>query len=306
MIKILKATEPINIDAVTVLIYGQPGVGKTSLAFTADAPLLIDFDRGAHRSMLRKDTVQVSSWADIADISADDISEYKTIIIDTGGRCLDVIAAHIMQQDPKKRRSTGELTMQGFGALKAAFVSWLKRLILMNKDVVILAHAKEDKNKTDDVYVRPDFTGSSAGEVFKVCDMAGFLYAETGRRILDFNPSDTHLGKNCAGLPALSLPDLCIENDYLSKLIAKTKEALSSQSNAEKDNQRVLEEWICIIDTLSTCSDFDAALDKINYEAPSEHKQKIKALLNKRAKVLGFTYDKTAKGFADASIGNNA
>ena len=36
-LKITKAAEPIAVERLNLCIYAQPGIGKTSLAFTADA-----------------------------------------------------------------------------------------------------------------------------------------------------------------------------------------------------------------------------------------------------------------------------
>ena len=38
-------------NALSALIYGQPGMGKTTLALSSPQPLLLDFDGGVHRVM---------------------------------------------------------------------------------------------------------------------------------------------------------------------------------------------------------------------------------------------------------------
>jgi replication-associated recombination protein RarA len=48
--KVYSANEIIESAGMVALIYGDPGIGKTTLANTAPNPLLLDFDRGAHRS----------------------------------------------------------------------------------------------------------------------------------------------------------------------------------------------------------------------------------------------------------------
>lgn len=50
-LRITRSADPITVERLNVCIYAQPGIGKTSLGFTADAPLLLDFDQGAHRCM---------------------------------------------------------------------------------------------------------------------------------------------------------------------------------------------------------------------------------------------------------------
>ena len=67
-IKIVKAGEPIQVTTAVALILGVPGIGKTTLANSAEKPLLLDFDRGSHRGMNRPDTVLIDSWKEIEDL----------------------------------------------------------------------------------------------------------------------------------------------------------------------------------------------------------------------------------------------
>ena len=48
----------------SALIYGQPGMGKTTLALSAPNPVLFDYDGGIHRvnAAHRVPTVQITSW----------------------------------------------------------------------------------------------------------------------------------------------------------------------------------------------------------------------------------------------------
>lgn len=50
---------------VIIVLYGQPGSGKTSVATTAEVPLLVDTDRGYDRSVQRVDTLVANRWEDI-------------------------------------------------------------------------------------------------------------------------------------------------------------------------------------------------------------------------------------------------
>ena len=93
MLKIVKASEPIVIKQIVTVIYGQPGIGKSTLGFTSKDPLLLDFDKGSYRAANRKDTVQIDSWKDITQITKKDLDPYKTVIVDTAGRALDFLTA---------------------------------------------------------------------------------------------------------------------------------------------------------------------------------------------------------------------
>ena len=52
------------------LIYGEPGIGKTSVALSAPKPLLIDFDNGLRRvaKQYQTDSVQIESYQNLLDI----------------------------------------------------------------------------------------------------------------------------------------------------------------------------------------------------------------------------------------------
>ena len=86
-LKIVKASEPIHVNHLITFIYGDPGIGKTSRAFSAKNPILFDFDQGAHRAaQFRKDCIPVGDWLEVANITKDDLDGYDTVIIDTAGR----------------------------------------------------------------------------------------------------------------------------------------------------------------------------------------------------------------------------
>lgn len=138
-LKITRSDEVIRVDTLCMTIYSQPGLGKTSLSFTASRPLLLDFDKGAHRAVDRKDVVQVSAWSDVANISAADVAGHDTIIIDTVGKALDVLAQDIIRGNPRLSNGSA-LSQQGWGQLGVRFSAFLKLLRGFGKDVVLIAH----------------------------------------------------------------------------------------------------------------------------------------------------------------------
>ena len=83
---------------IKMLIYGQPGMGKTTMALSAPDPLLIDCDNGVQRVNPAhiSDTVQVSSYNDVLAVLNEDLSPYKSLVIDTAGKLLDFIAAYVI------------------------------------------------------------------------------------------------------------------------------------------------------------------------------------------------------------------
>jgi hypothetical protein len=293
MIKITKAESPLLVSHLVVTLYGAPGIGKTSLAFTAEAPLLLDFDRGAHRAANRKDTVQVGSWAEVADIQPKDLEPYKTIVVDTVGRALDQLAISLIAADPKMASPSGGLSLPGFGALKAAFSGWLGRLRLMGKDVVLIAHADEQR-QGDSVIERLDAQGASRTEVYKVSDAMGRLHAGPAGRVLSWDPTEAAFGKNPVGFRAEVVPPPSQDPTYLATLIRRMKDGLNGANESNKKAANELAAAVAAFPSLSTPDDYTAMRERlIALNAPTATTKAFTA----QVKKAGFVWDKTANRY---------
>ena len=286
MLKITKATEPLNITTIVTCIYGAPGVGKTSLASSANAPLLLDFDAGSHRSAFRKDVVQVAAWNDIQGLTREDLAPYKTIIIDTIGRALDLLSADIINGNSKMGRN-GSLTLQGYGELKGRFTQWLKYLRSFGLDIVIIAHSAETQQ--GDVTVdRIDAQGSSKNEVYKSADLMGRLSFENGRRVLNFNPTDTAFGKNPGNIAPGAVPDLATSPDALGSIIGDVKNSLNKMDAKNSEARDLIEQWRVCLENCKTVDDFNNWLPK----AKETGNKSISAMIAAAAKKAGFKFNK--------------
>lgn len=188
---------------IKVLIYGQPGVRKTTFGLSAPAPLLIDTDNGVHRVDPRHqtDTIQVDSWESIDAVLAEDLSSYKTLVIDTAGKLLDYMSAYLMKSDPKLKRGDGSLTLQGYGARKNMFINFMARVQQMGKHLVFIAHEKEEKDG-DQKIIRPEIGGSSGGDLIKELDLVGYMQSIGIKKTISFEPTEKFYGKNTCKLPA--------------------------------------------------------------------------------------------------------
>lgn len=282
-LRILKSSEPIKVDRLNVCIYGQPGAGKSSLAFTADAPLLLDFDQGAHRAANRRDIVRVSAWTDVADLTAEDLTPYHTVIVDTAGRALDHLTADIIRRNPKAGRG-GALTLQGYGTLKAEFVAWLKMLNGFGKDVVLIAHMDEQRNG-DDIVERLDVQGGSKGEIYKAADAMGRIAIRDSKRILNFSPTDAAFGKNPGQLQPLEIPHPDRDPNFLAGVIKAIKDRLNTLTEEQSKAQAEMADWRAAIDEMKAADDFNARLPDVK-TAPKA----VQALFAKAAKEAGLEF----------------
>jgi hypothetical protein len=296
---------------IKVLIYGQPGLGKSTLALSAPAPLLIDFDGGAHRvnAMHHCDTLPVESYGEFLAVLMEDLSSYKTLVVDTAGKMLDYMGAHLIARDPKLGKHDGSLTLQGYGARKAEFVRVLKAISIMGKHLVFVAHEKEEKDGEQKI-IRPEIGGSSAGDLIKELDLVGYMEAMGKRRTISFNPCEKFYAKNVCNLPeVLELP----------VLVGEAGEALTSNSmltgifeayakNLEKSKAIAADyaELMALIEAkVDSVSDVDTANEVAAWAREFQRwiwdaKLQAGRMLNAKATSIGLAFKKSTQKYEQA------
>lgn len=294
-LRITKATDTIEVKNLTACIYAVPGVGKSTLGFTADKPLLLDFDQGSYRAGNRKDVVEVGSWADVINITADDMKPYRTLIVDTAGRALDALTTAIISDNPKLGRG-GSLTLQGYGELKSRFIAWTKLVRSFGLDVVLISHSDEQRSG-DEIIERLDMQGGSKNEVYKCADVMGRLYLSGGKRTLNFSPTDTAFGKNPAQLPPLDVPHFNTAPTFFGDVLARVKTDLNKQSEEQQKAAGMLADWKARIDEAGSAEDFNKLIPETQ-QADERVRDNVKRLLTKAAKEKGFDFDRNAGAFA--------
>lgn len=292
-LRITRAADPITVERLNLCLYAQPGIGKTSLAFTADAPLLLDFDQGAHRAANRKDIVQVRQWGDVTGITEDDLAPYNSVVVDTAGRALDVLSADIIRRNAKMGRG-GALTLQGYGQLKAEFIAWLKLLNSFGKDVILIAHMDEQRSG-DEVIERLDVQGGSKGEIYKAADAMGRIQIVSGKRVLNFSPTDAAFGKNPGQLEPLAIPhkDAPEFDGFLAGVIASIKAKLNDLTEEQREAVAKLEKLREALADVEDAAGINHLLATVKDGSKAE-----KALLHDRATKLGLHFDGKAGQYA--------
>lgn len=247
------------------MIYGMPGCGKTTAALSAESPLLIDCEQGIYRgeSLVQCDSIQVESWKDCLNILNEDLSGYKTIIVDTFGKLFEHCKNDILQTTPKLRNaSNGSLTLQGYGLAKNNIVEFAKQLMSLGKSVIFVAHEKEEKD--GELFVkRPMCEGGSINEIIKELDWMGYMYASGTQRMITFEPTDRAYTKNSMGLQGeIKVPDITgKENRFVQDYIVKA--IIERQQKKLEDSRRYNEiktAMSAMIDDCKQCSDFDRVM----------------------------------------------
>lgn len=294
-----------------VLIYGQPGLGKTTFALSAPNPVLLDFDNGVHRVKPEHQvsTLQVNSWQDVLDVMPE-LKPFKTIIIDTAGKMLDYLGAHIIQLNPKMGKSNGALSLQGYGERKAEFNRFVKSLSVMGKHIIFVAHEKEEK-EGDIKYIRPEVGGSSGTDLYKELDLIGYMEAIGKKRTVSFAPTEKYYAKNACGLSeVIEVTDLKngVQNNFFETHI------LSVYENALKERAEKVGEYSelmnVILEKVESVTDVETANDVLDFLETTEHIWSSKLLgktqLFSKIKSIGLDVDSKTKRVVTAKTTENA
>jgi hypothetical protein len=290
---------------VKALIYGQAGTGKSTLALSAPSPLMLDFDGGIHRVNYshQTPTVQISSWEDCENVLKEDLKEYESLIIDTGGKMLDYMADYIVRKNSKMGRSNGALTLQGYGERKGMFRQFCRTIMLMNKHLIFVAHRDTQKINEDIRYV-PLFGGSSYDDLVTDLDLVGYLEAVGKKRIITFDPSDRNDGKNTCNLPsAVELPGVVdttgngTKNTFLTDyvILPYIANLEKRKGDATKYNE-VLTDIRIAIESITDevgANEFIKTIDEWGHIGGS--KAAAGVMLTKKTKELGLKLNKTSK-----------
>ena len=119
-----------------MIIAGVPGIGKTTLALSSPRPLLIDLDKGVSRveARFRTDTAVINDYSELVnDLKTTDLSNYDTLIIDTGGKLLEILKPVVIAEDAKNGKKDGNLSLQGYGSVKRKFREFVNFVRSLNK-----------------------------------------------------------------------------------------------------------------------------------------------------------------------------
>ena len=198
---IIKKTDVLPERPVIIVLYGVPGSGKTSVATTAENPLLIDCDRGSDRAVQRCDTIIASKWQDI-DNERQSMKGYKTIVIDTAKSMLD---DYLSQYAIEKNNSLKRNNQKRFGQMGEDFKEFVNYLRSNNSDIVFICHDKETQDG-DNIKHSPACTGQSKDLLIRIADQVGYVFIQNNERCITFSPQDNYVGKNVAGLGLIQIP----------------------------------------------------------------------------------------------------
>lgn len=216
---------------VIIMLYGVPGCGKTSVATTANNPVIIDTDRGSDRAVRVTDTLLADNWQDILN-STESLKEYSTIVIDTAKTMLDdFLSVYVCDKNYKLRTNS----LKRFGEMATEFSNFVGKLQTFGADLIFICHDKE-MQEGDVIKHSPNCTGSSKDLLQQKADQVGYISLVNGKRTVSFDPRDNFVGKNVAQLPVTEIPDASTSeyDAFMADIIAKVKASIQNKSEAQR------------------------------------------------------------------------
>lgn len=296
-----------------VLIAGYPGIGKTTLGLSAPKPLLIDVDFGINRTMasVRKDYIQPESYEELLNDLKGDLSDYETIVIDTGGKLLELMKAYVIKNDIKNAKKDGTLSLQGYGAVGREFTRFMNYIYFeLRKHCVIIFHAVEEKQE-EETKLRILVEGSTKNTVWQNVELGGFIEMRGDKKVIGFNNCERYFAKSSFGIKGnYTIPELngTQQNDFLTKLFEQANKNIQEESKIfeeeRKQYQEVINKYIPIVESM-TVENANEVMDLIknidNHILTSE--KEIKDHFAKKIKELNLVWNKDKQQYEIAQEG---
>lgn len=301
---------------IKALIYGQPGLGKSTLGLSTPSPVLLDFDGGVKRvnGAFQCPTLQVKNWDMVIEALQEDLSPFKTIVIDTAGKMLDFMSAYIIKNDPKMGQRDGSLSLKGYGVRKTMFINFLSQCSMMGKNLISVAHEREEKDGENRI-VRPEIGGSSAGDLIKELDLVGYMQAIGSERTISWSPTEKFYAKNTCNLPAMQKIPIIIDasgnvtgqNIFLSSIFDSYQAYLKKQADISNDYEAlidVVKENVELIVDADTANGITENIGKLQHIWDS--KLKAGLMIRDKCNSLGLKLNKLTKKYEPADTAATA
>lgn len=297
---------------IRMLIAGYPGIGKSTLALSAPRPLHIDCDFGVDRvePQYRKPFIQPGSYAEILnDLKPENLTEFDTLVFDTGGKLITLIGQWAIAQDNKYAQRDGSLSLKGYGYVGREFVRLMDYCFYtLKKHIVIVFHATEEKDG-DNTRLRIKVEGQTKNNVWEPMDLGGFVEMVGNNRTIGFSNCERYFAKGTRGVHGVyTIPDLATSpNDFLTRLFEiynkSAENEIAAAAERKEKYQKAMADGLAII---AQVVDAETANKMIEPMAAIEHALTSKAELNAewkaKMKELNLTFDPASRKYLEGAV----
>ncbi len=309
---IKKSNELVIPQTVKMMIYGQAGMGKTTVALSAPKPLLLDFDNGVKRvntaHLENVDIVQVDNWKEIQQLLQQDqadLAPYQTIVVDTIGKMMDYIITHCC--------GTRQPQIKDWGRINQEFTWFTRALSSLNKHIIFVAHRDSRKEGDETVFI-PSLREKSYNAIVTELDLLGYLEMKSERgvqnRTITFDPTSRNDGKNTCNLPSVMqvptilnskaepiAPNTFITDQVITPYLSMLAVKIEERRKYDELIDAITEDVNNITDAQSA-NDFAGRIKE--YKHIGSSMAKARSLFGAKVKELGLVYDTENKTYTDA------
>ena len=300
---------------VKMMVYGQAGMGKTTLALSAPQPLLLDFDNGVKRvnNVHLDDSigiVQITNWQEVIQLLTQeqaDLAQFDTIVVDTIGKMMDfIIAYRCAGRNPR---------VQDWGTINNDFKWFVNSLSQLNKHIIFVAHRDSRKEGDDTVFI-PALREKNYNSIVTELDLLGYVEMknENGlqKRTITFDPTSRNDGKNTCQLPGVMVIPNILDangqptqaNEFVEKqIISKYQNMIAVKEEAVKKYNDALQEISEGVEQITDAQGANHFIEHIKDYAGFGNSIILFArdLFGKKTKALKLKYNKDTKKYEDAA-----
>lgn len=294
-------------DNIIMIISGLPGVGKTTVAFSAPDVLLIDTDNGVKRvnPQHRKDASVCQTYEELlSDMKTPEFAQYKTVAIDTTGAFIELLKDWAMRNNPSANKKGGGISQQGFGIVKSEFLRFSAEL-KRTHNVIYIFHTSKSKDQEGNFIYDLMCEGAAREIVWQPADLGAYMQIVGNDRYLCFTPTQSYSAKSSYGIKGMiKIPELKEgePNEFITQLFEKVKKNMAEENKAfapqKEAYEKVMEDGRQILETITDIETFEVAkktLESLEHSLTSE--KELRSLLKDKMAELGITYNKETKSY---------
>lgn len=289
-----------------VILSGQPGLGKTTLALSAPKPFLFDTDNGIARvkASHRQEVITsvTASYEELLeDMQSDEYKAAESVVIDTGGTLVQLMKDWAKKTDAKAAKDGRAM----YGVIKTEFDRLCWQIRNQDKKHLVVVFHTTEQSKGDTIQTRLSCEGSTKDIVWTPADFGGHMFMMGSKRCIGFTPTEEYFAKGCFGVQGvIPVPELKEgqKNTFLTDLFAKAQANINAEAatfGAEKKAyDEAIAQGIAIIATAVDPATTAAAAESLaNIPHALTSKAELKKLLLERMKQIGVKWDAKEKAY---------
>jgi len=158
----LKNTAQVAVNGLKVLVYGHAGAGKTTLAASMPAPIIISAEGGL--LSIRDaglDYIEVNSMESLREafdyVSGPDGQQYQSVVLDSISEIAEVVLIHEKSVNKDGRAAYGEMATLMTGIIRAF-------RDLAGKHVLMTAKVEKAQDESGRILYAPSMPGNKVGQ----------------------------------------------------------------------------------------------------------------------------------------------